>query len=373
MGGISVSDQLTCSGCGIQVQTENETLPGYAPKSALARPVIICQRCFRLTHYNEVPDVPFDNEDFVALLKTIGNEDALVVYIVDIFDFNGSWVPGIKKYIGNNDVILVGNKLDILPKSTNLRKLDQWLRTMSKSLGLNPVDVALISAEKGLGIEELAEQIDQKRKGKDVYVVGCTNVGKSTFINRLIETFGGSEELKITTSRFPGTTLNFIDIPLNEENTLFDTPGVMNPHQMAHFIEKEALKVVMPKKELKPKVYQLNEEQTLFFGGLVRLDYVSGGRRSLVCYISNDLYIHRTKMSQADDLLKKQIGELLVPPYDPNAKPELKSHDIALGEENMDVVISGLGWVTIKGEKGAKVRVYAPKGVGVTKRSSIIG
>lgn len=368
-----MSEQLTCSGCGIQVQTENEALPGYAPKSALERPVIICQRCFRLTHYNEVPDVPFDNEDFVDLLKSIGDEEALVVYIVDIFDFNGSWVPGIKKYIGRNDVLLVGNKLDILPKSTNLKKLDLWLRKMSKSLGLNPVDVALISAAKGHGIEDLAELIEHHRKGKDVYVVGCTNVGKSTFINRLIDTFGGSDDLKITTSRFPGTTLNFIDIPLNEENTLFDTPGVMNPHQMAHFIENEALKVVMPKKELKPKVYQLNEEQTLFFGGIARIDYISGGRRSFVCYVSNDLYIHRTKMSQADELFKKQVGELLVPPFDPNEAPELKGHEIALGEANMDVVISGLGWVTIKGEKGAKVRVFAPKGVGVSKRASIIG
>ena len=46
----------------------------------------------------------------------------------------------------------------------------------------------------------------------------------------------------------------------------------------------------MPKKEIKQRVYQLNEAQTLFFGGLARIDYVSGGKRPLVCFFSNDEY-----------------------------------------------------------------------------------
>jgi hypothetical protein len=33
-----------------------------------------------------------------------------------------------------------------------------------------------------------------------------------------------------------------------------------------------------------------------------RIDYVSGGKRPLVCYFSNDLNIHRTKTEKANDL-----------------------------------------------------------------------
>ena len=48
-----------------------------------------------------------------------------------------------------------------------------------------------------------------------MYIVGTTNVGKSTLINKLIEASVGEKDV-VTTSRFPGTTLDMIDIPLDE-------------------------------------------------------------------------------------------------------------------------------------------------------------
>ena len=141
---------------------------------------------------------------------------------------------------------------------------------------------------------------------------------------------------------------------------------------MTHYVTDKELKVVMPKKEIKPKVYQLNEEQSLFLGGLVRVDYVSGGRRSLTCFVSNDLNIHRTKLSNAEDLWKRQIGELLKPPYDPTNFnfDNLKTTEITTESERKDVMISGLGFVTV--DAGAEIHVTAPKEVEVTLRTSIL-
>lgn len=55
------------------------------------------------------------------------------------------------------------------------------------------------------------QSINQVRNNEDVYVVGTTNVGKSTLINKLIEISVGEKDV-VTTSRFPGTTLDMIDI-----------------------------------------------------------------------------------------------------------------------------------------------------------------
>ncbi|RDZ15460.1 ribosome biogenesis GTPase YqeH [Priestia megaterium] len=365
-------EKIQCVGCGVEIQTERPNELGYAPKSALEKEAIICQRCFRLKHYNEVQDVSLTDDDFLKILNGIGQTDGLVVKVVDIFDFNGSWLPGLHRFVGNNKVLLVGNKADLLPKSIKKNKLIHWMKREAKELGLKSVDVFLMSAQKGQGIREIAEAIEHYREGKDVYVVGCTNVGKSTFINAIIKEVTGEKDI-ITTSQYPGTTLDMIDIPLDNGASLYDTPGIINHHQMAHYVDKRDLKLISPKKEIKPKVYQLNEGQTLYFGGLARLDYVQGGRKSLTCYVSNDLHIHRTKLEKADELYEKQAGELLQPPRPEQMGefPELVAHEFTIKNEKTDIVFSGLGWVTVN-ESGSKVVAHAPKGVGVFVRDSLI-
>ncbi|MFG6148446.1 ribosome biogenesis GTPase YqeH [Halobacillus sp. B23F22_1] len=365
-------EDIKCHGCGVEIQTSDPKKPGYAPKSALERDDVICKRCFRLKHYNEVQDVPYQDEDFLNMLNQISKSRGLVVQLVDIFDLSGSFIPGLQRLTGNNPILLVGNKMDVLPQSVNSNKLKQWLRITAKEYGLKVEDIHLISAQKGTGMEELSQAIDNHRKGENVYVVGTTNVGKSTFINQLIHQSSGVTDV-ITTSYFPGTTLGFIDIPLDHTTSLYDTPGVIHRHQMAHYVSDRDLKHITPRKEVKPKVYQLNEGQTLFFGGLARLDFTSGERSSFICYLSNEMEIHRTKLEKADDLYKNHLGELLTPPDEETRKelPPLKAQDFKIPGEKTDIVFSGLGWVTVPQGK-VSVTVHAPEGVKVSLRQSLI-
>ncbi|UCZ54458.1 ribosome biogenesis GTPase YqeH [Bacillus shivajii] len=364
--------EIICSGCGVKVQTEDKNEIGYTPKSALERDVVICQRCFRLKHYNEVQDVSLTDDDFLKILNTLSHKKALIVKVVDIFDFDGSWLPGLHRFVGKNPVLLVGNKVDVLPKSVKRPKVIQWMKWAAKEYGLKPADVHLMSAGTGEGVIETANLIEELRDGRDVYIVGCTNVGKSTFINRLLKEFGADEELMITTSNIPGTTLDMIDVPLDDGSSLYDTPGIINHHQMAHLLDKNELKVITPKKEIKPRVFQLQPGQSLYFGGLGRIDYLEGENLSFVVYLSNDLNVHRTKLEKADELLDKHHGQLLSPPSEENVKmfPSFEGKEWKIHEEKQDIVFSGLGWVTIHGANG-RVRTHAPEGVNVSTRPSI--
>lgn len=260
-------EDIFCIGCGAPIQTKYKDKLGYTPQSALEKGMEIgelyCQRCFRLRHYNEITDVQLTDDDFLRLLHEVGDSNALVVNVVDIFDFNGSVIPGLPRFVAGNDVLLVGNKKDILPKSVKTSKVTQWLTERAHEEGLRPVDVVLTSAQNKQAIKELIEKIEQYRKGRDVYVVGVTNVGKSTLINAIIQEITGDKDI-ITTSRFPGTTLDKIEIPLVDGSHVYDTPGIIHRHQMAHYLSAKNLKYVSPKKEIKPKTYQLNPEQTLF-------------------------------------------------------------------------------------------------------------
>ncbi|KRN29734.1 GTPase YqeH [Lactobacillus selangorensis] len=367
-------EPLYCIGCGAQIQTTDPKAAGYTPASALAKQKegegIYCQRCFRLRHYNEVSDVQLTDDDFLRLLNQIGQVDALIVNVIDIFDFNGSVIPGLHRFVGKNPVILVGNKADVLPKSVKPAKIKRWLMHQAKEQGLKPLDVVLVSAEKGWGVEDLMAEIDKERKGRDVYVVGTTNVGKSTLINRIISDQTGMQDL-ITTSRFPGTTLDRIEIPLDDGHQIVDTPGIVHREQMAHYLSAKDLKLVTPTKPIKPKVYQLNEGQTLFLAGLARFDYLSGGRHGFVAYLDNQLFVHRTKTSNADDFYRRQLGKLLQPPrpnevadFPPLVRYEFHAH------EKSDLVFSGLGWITVPAN--TQVAGYAPEGVSVVLRSALI-
>lgn len=370
MGGLK-SD--ICAGCGVQIQTEHPKTAGYAPQAAIEKERVICQRCFKITHYNEISPVELSDNDFLKILHTIGESKGLVVKIVDMFDFNGSWISGLPRFVGGNPILLVGNKVDLLPNNIKLNRMKNWLQQSAKEMGLKPVDILFCSAEKGVGIEELIQAMDLHRRNENVYIVGATNVGKSTLINRILKKFGVGKEDHVTTSRFPGTTLDLIDIPLDDGKSLFDTPGIINRHQMAHYVSERELKVISPVKPIKPKVFQLNEQQTLFFGGLSRLDFVKGERQSFVCYISNLLPIHRTKLEKADELYSKQLGELLTPPEKDNVKdwPKMVKHSFKVSNQPTDIVFSGLGWVTLKGN-GAIIEAYAPQGVAVTLRRALI-
>ena len=383
-------EDLYCIGCGAKIQTQDKNALGFLPAGALKKKIaerdqmeavqagdegseasiktedLYCQRCFRLRHYNEIAPTSLTDADFLRLLKEIGQHDALIVNVVDIFDFNGSLIPNLHKLTGGNDLLMVANKRDVLPKSLKVGKLTAWLREQAASRSLKHQDILVTSAQNKDDVAELMEAIEYYRRGRDVYVVGVTNVGKSTLINAIIKSASGSEDV-ITTSRFPGTTLDKIEIPLDEDSALIDTPGIIHRGQMAHYLEPEDLKYVSPRKEIKPKTYQLNPEQTLFFGGLARFDFISGERQGMTAYFDNEINVHRTKLEGATEFYEKHKGELLAPAL---VGAKLVRREFKITDKS-DIVFSGLGWVRVP--QKAVVAAWVPEGVDVVVRKALIG
>ncbi|MFD1466351.1 ribosome biogenesis GTPase YqeH [Lapidilactobacillus mulanensis] len=369
-----ITDDLYCIGCGAKLQSADPELAGYIPASSLKKQleenneVFYCQRCFRLRHYNEITDIKIDDSEFTDLLNSLGQQKALIVNVVDLFDFDGSVIPGLHRFVGDNPVILVGNKADLLPKSVHRPKILNWLQQQAAKEGLHPVATLLTSAKKLYQVDELLATIEKQRHGQDVYVVGTTNVGKSTLINAIIKQTSGPNDM-ITTSRFPGTTLDQIQIPLADHHSLIDTPGIINGTQMAHFLDPKELRFVSPQSELRPRVFQLTPPQTLFLGGLVRIDFLGGKRSSLIVYVENNLLVHRTKTETADEFYQRQRGKLLVPPADPDKLPAFRSHEFTT-KDAQDLVIAGLGWIRLPAS--SQFRVLIPEGVNYSLRTPIV-
>jgi len=370
-------DQLKpprCAGCGIPLQADDQKKPGFVPASSLDKEEAVCQRCFRIKNYNEVSSVAVDQDEFLRLLGGIASTDSLVVHIVDLFDFQGSLISSLQRFVGNNPVLLVVNKIDLLPPVTNWNRLRNWVQKQAREEGLKVADVVLCSARRNIGFDRVVEAVNTYRQNKDVYVVGATNVGKSTLINRLISDYSDLKR-ELTVSRYPGTTLDAVHIPLDDGKSIIDTPGIVYSWRMSEIIPRKNLASLLPDKPLKPLTYQLNEKQSLFFGALARFDFVEGERQSFTVNISSGLKVHRTKLERADELYEQHRGVMLSPPSldDLDTMPDWTRHRLRIPPNTkQDIFISGLGWIQVNGKTGATVDVHAPRGIKVLLRESIL-
>lgn len=330
----------TCKGCGIVLQDDNMMQEGYTTDIEND----LCQRCFRMKNYGEYQVVAKSNDEYIEILKSIGQTKDLVLYIVDLLNLDRD-LSKIRDYIPNK-ILLVLNKRDVLPKSVSDEKIKEYI----ESLGLSFEDIAVISANKNYNIDLLLNKIKKYQTSSKVYIVGNTNVGKSSLINKLLKNYSDNPN-ELTISPLPSTTLNKITIELSDTITLIDTPGLVDRENLVNYVDSEVLKKINPKKEIKPRTYQLKPNQCLIIGDLVRLDYIEGEKNSFTVYVSNSLKVKRMNASKKDTL------------------KDLKKTSIDL-KYREDIVINGLGWVKVI--HNGQVDVYLNKDVSVYTRKSLI-
>ena len=334
-----MSDKI-CIGCGVKLQDENMSQEGYTSNIEND----ICSRCFRMKNYGEYQVVAKSNDEYIEILKEVDKTKDLVLYIVDALNI-GEDIASIRQYISNN-MILVLNKRDVLPKSVKDNKLITYL----KNLNLDFKDMIVISCQKNYNIDGLMAMIKKYKSSKNVYVVGNTNVGKSSLINKLIKNYSEYEG-ELTISPLPSTTLNKISIKLSDDLTIIDTPGLVNRGNIINYVDNSLLKKINPKKEIKPKTYQIKAGQCLVIGDLFRIDYVEGARNSFTLYLSNDLKVKRYNMNKCT--LLKNLPRT--------------SYDVGY---HKDLVVDGLGFIKIV--LAAKVDVYVDINVNVFERDALI-
>lgn len=375
IGGIDLTEEhYQCIGCGAEIQVEDPDEQGYLPSSAFEKGKekgeFYCQRCFRLRHYNELQDLQISEEVFLNRLNLIAEDDAFVIHVIDLFDVEGTMISGLERFIQGQPYIVVGNKLDLLPKSVKENRIRHWLREQLNINGLHPEEVILLSATKQATLETLTSIIEKQIQHHNIYIVGVTNVGKSTLINQLIKYYGGESNI-ITTSNFPGTTLDLIEIPLTDDYSIIDTPGIIRQSQAAHLVTRASMQKLLPTKPIKPRTFQLNTHQSIFLGGMAWIDFLQGDKTAFTFYVNNDLYLHRTKTENAESIYQEHLGTLLSPPMENEKEdyPELTSIDIQLNADQ-DLVISSLGWVTVN--KPVQLRLHLPKSVHYSLRQQMI-
>jgi ribosome biogenesis GTPase A len=294
----------------------------------------ICQRCFRLQFYGQCEDTLrpgwTTNQDLIPtkfenLLKIIQDQSCVVLCLVDIFDLEGSIVPNLKEIAGKNPIVIVANKIDLLPNDVSLKRVTDWIhRSVRQRCNLmtpqeaedlhykeykdkgwsrdvtsknshegilRKQNIHLISCTKGSGLQELMNHLLtlSTAHGDKIYVMGTANVGKSSFINRLLKytstfTKSSSSRLDIkkkkqslpqaTVSSLPGTTLDFLKIRLPNGVQMIDTPGLINRQQLTSRLNTTELKMVIPNQQIHHVTLSVQEKYCVLIGGLAKIEVV---------------------------------------------------------------------------------------------------
>lgn len=345
----------TCSGCGAIIQDEDVHQIGYSPNIDND----LCQRCFRIKHYDDLTKshkADFDNYD---ILNMVNERDDLILWVVDLFDFDSNIISGLNRHLLHKDIILVGTKRDLLPHTLGNQKLVSFIEKRLKFYGITVRGMVFTGDYGHDGADTVLDVIQHYRKGRDVIIMGQANVGKSTLINALAET-------DITISRYPGTTLDLISIPM-EGYTLYDTPGLIRKDNMQYYASNDDLEAIVPKK-IKPKVFQIQKDTSFTIGGLAQVLVEVKEKTSVIFYVNDALKIHRTSLKNSEAQWSRVLEDETLAHVEGNF---VMSQNLPISKENFDLAINGLGFINFKSGV-TSVKVLTNEHVEVLVREAII-
>ena len=365
---------------------------------------VTCARCFSLRTAgrvkNEAAEILMPSFDFARVvgdrLDRVGPNGAVVLLVVDVVDFDGSFpvdaVDVLAPYVADEtvDALLVANKVDLLPTQCTRARITSFAQRRARAFGLKRASgVHLVSAHTGMGVNILSEQLEQLLdEGKEVWVVGAQNAGKSSLINRLSKKYGGPgpDEGGPLASHVPGTTLGVVRLQdlLPNGSDVYDTPGLLQPFQVASRLTADEARAVLPRRRLAPRTYRAEIGSSLHVGALARIDVLDGPQRTvyLTVWCSADVPTHYAVRGgeKADALYARHAGGKLRPPFGESRVARMGewgsrvvvTRGASWSRSERDISIGGLGWIGVACAGEATFRVWTHEGVQVETREALV-
>ena len=374
-----------CFNCGAVLQNEDEKKEGYVKDatnlSAPLNQILFCDKCFSESFISSPNPLKAGN-DFLLMMKDAAASQALIVYIVNLFSFEASFVKEINQIIKCNPILVVANKRDLFGKEISDDFLKEYVahRFRIAMLPITSSDVMLTSLVSFGSNNSLIEEIEKRRRGHDVYVISSQGAGKSLFFSSFLYHFKNRSNRSVETKAPRGTSSPIIQIPLDNSSTLFDTPTIPSYNSISNKLDKDIADSLLFSSPTKCRRLVMKRHELLALGGICFVEFKDGENEEkgneIHLFVPPALTIKKINfVGDFDSVLSSFLFKKGVYPKSGTIR-DLKDFDVLdiEVEETGDrtIGIEGLGWFSFLGNHQV-FRLYVPKGVSVyTSRSKIL-
>lgn len=370
-----------CYSCGATLQCEDPSKEGYVKKEVLENPTqnfLFCDRCFEAERFSSVSNEPYIDEEFIEVIKKAKERGCLIVYVVNLFSFETSFSKEVTELISDGNILVVGTKFDLLPEGTNLYEISEYVAHRFRVAGLKikADDVMITSKLDADSIQETLTRIFELKNGKDVFIIGQSDSGKTALISSFLKIYSNLSNGNIMTHEYKNTNLKVMEIPLNNRSSMYETPGISITNSILFGLDAKTLRTIYLTKPVEPREMSVSEGQSLFIGGLAIIEVVEGNKATFTCYFHDNVQLRKSHISDVEHkfISLTSKGQLNPSLNRIKSTKDMEIFDITFEnkkEINRDIGFTGLGWVTIN-STNQKLRIYVPKGVAIyTSRPKI--
>lgn len=363
---------IRCHHCGAVLQSEEKNEKGYIEKSLLNKiyltdpdMIAYCKNC-----YDDLLDINASklseevDKDILTILDDAVATDALIIWVVDLFSFNGKLKKAIVEKIKNLKVTVVATKKDLFPKYVKDEHLQQFVYDRFVENGITPVSVHILDFE-GESADELVKRTNTRRMGHDVYMIGNNLSGKTTLINKCLKYYVNPTKRAIQSRIYENTNVKVLEIPLSNSSFLYELPGMSLDTSVLSKVEKDVRKYIIPKKTLKTTLVSLNVDDSIVLGNLAAFALYKGKQTNCKLYTAEAVETKKMVVKKLDDYFEMNYKKRVLRPV-ADYLSSFKSYDIFQLDvpndgKSYDISICGLGWLNFIA-KGQTFRVVLPKG-----------
>jgi len=364
---------LRCYHCGAILQCTNPNEKGYILPESLNRAtpiqIIYCDNCFEMMKaFNNSQLNQNVDQEILKILDDAYATDAYIIWVVDLFSFNGTLNKEIADKVKKLNVSVIGTKRDLFSKSIKDESLITYLAERFNAYGIKPKAIRLLGNSNKIDPKELIKAVNDVRKGHDVYMIGNNASGKTSIINKALKGFENKTNRQIKTVKYPGTQVDVLEIPLSRSSFFYELPGISQDTSVVTKLEKDVVKQILPKKDIKVSVHNMAPGDALMVGSLAAFEVVKGKATSYRFYAAEGVETRKVSSKRLDDAIKENNIRRSVRPV---SERLVNFHDYDMFEYAMendkkwhDIAIEGLGWLSFVA-LGQIIRIRLPKEVAI--------